>query len=289
MVVCRGSAGVVMTVWTWAQHTAPGRATSRTQARRLRTLDAAPGLAQARWAASAVLKGRFVVPRSLLHRLATMGVELSEEVLEPAFTHASALSEHPELESNERLEFLGDSVLELAVAEHLFRTYPERDEGALSKLRGVVVSRPVLAQVARTMNLGDYLMLGRGEEQSGGRDRTSILAAAVEAVIGVVFLHAGYETASRFAVGLLAEEIVRASRERSEDYKSLLQELGHRRFGYAPAYRTKEAEGPEHRKVFTVEAELGGVRVVGRGRSKKEAEQAAAKRLYVQLDGQQEK
>ncbi|MFO8033922.1 MAG: ribonuclease III [Candidatus Bipolaricaulota bacterium] len=224
------------------------------------------------------------MPRALLRRLATMGVELSEEAVRPALVHASALSEHPELASNERLEFLGDSVLELAIAEHLYHTYSEWDEGALSKLRGVVVSRPVLAEVGRGLALGEHLVLGRGEEQSGGRERPSILAAAVEALIGVVFLHVGYGETRRLVVELLAEEIHRASQEQSEDYKSLLQELGHRRFGEPPAYRTMEAEGPEHRKVFTVEAELGGVHVLGRGRSKKEAEQAAAKRLYVRLD-----
>ncbi len=224
------------------------------------------------------------MPQALLRRLAARGVELSEEAIRPALIHASALSENPELASNERLEFLGDSVLELAVAEYLYRTYSQSDEGALSKLRGVVVSRPVLAEVGRALGLGEHLVLGRGEEQSGGRERPSIISAAVEALIGAVFLHAGYAVASRLAVKLLAEEIERASQERSEDYKSLLQELGHHRFGEPPTYRIMESEGPEHRKVFTVEAQLGGVQVLGRGRSKKEAEQAAAKRLYVRLD-----
>ncbi len=128
------------------------------------------------------------------------------------------------------------------------------------------------------------MILSRGEEQSGGRERSSIIAAAVEALIGVVFLYKGYETARRLVADLLAEEIERASQEQSDDYKSLLQELGHRQYGTVPVYRTMDSEGPEHRKVFTVEAELGGVRVSGRGRSKKEAEQAAAKRLYLHLD-----
>ncbi len=223
------------------------------------------------------------MPQALLEKLAARGIELDEEAIAPALVHASALSERPELPSNERLEFLGDSVLELAVADYLYRTYPEWDEGALSKLRGVVVSRPVLADVGRALDLGEHLVLGRGEEQSGGRGRSSIISAAVEALMGVVFLHKGYETARRLAVDLLAEEIERASQEESEDYKSLLQELGHREYGTVPVYRTMDSEGPEHRKVFTVEAQLGGVQVLGRGRSKKEAEQAAAKRLYIQL------
>jgi len=140
------------------------------------------------------------VPQALLQKLAAWGVELDEEAIRPALVHASALSERPDLASNERLEFLGDSVLELAVAEHLYRTYPKRDEGDLSKLRGVVVSRPVLAEVGRALDMGEHLVLGRGEEQSGGRERSSIISAAVEAVMGVVFLHKGYETARRLAV-----------------------------------------------------------------------------------------
>lgn len=228
------------------------------------------------------------MPQALIRLLNELGAEATEETLRPALIHASVLSEHPDLESNERLEFLGDSVLELAVAEYLYTVYPDKDEGSLSKMRGVVVSRPALAETASVLDVGSHIRLGRGEEQSGGRARPSILAAAFEAIIGVVFLHWGYGVARDFVVRLMGDAIAKVGEVRSEDYKSLLQELGHRRFRAVPVYRLMESEGPEHRKVFTVEADLGGIQVLGRGRSKKEAEQAAAKRLYLRLEGDDE-
>jgi len=205
-------------------------------------------------------------------------------LVKAALTHASYANETGEGEANERLEFLGDAVLDLALADILYHRFPERDEGELSKIRAVVVSRPVLAEVARRLELGPLLLLGKGEEQAGGRERPSILAAALEALFGVVFLHLGYATARELAERLLGEEIERYAAERSPDYKSLLQELGQRRYGALPAYNLIESEGPEHKKVFTVSVELGGSKALGRGRSKKEAEQAAAKRLYLRLE-----
>ncbi len=219
--------------------------------------------------------------RLLVERL---GTEVPEELVKAALTHASYANETGEGEANERLEFLGDAVLDLALADILYHRFPERDEGELSKIRAVVVSRPVLAEVARRLELGPLLLLGKGEEQAGGRERPSILAAALEALFGVVFLHLGYATARELAERLLGEEIERYAAERSPDYKSLLQELGQRRYGALPAYNLIESEGPEHKKVFTVSVELGGSKALGRGRSKKEAEQAAAKRLYLRLE-----
>jgi ribonuclease-3 len=146
----------------------------------------------------------------------------------------------------------------------------------------VVASRPILAAVARRLSLGEYLLLGKGEE-NGGRDRPSILAAALEAVLGVVFLHYGYDRARKLAERLLAEDIAHFAAERSPDYKSLLQELGQRRFGVLPTYTLLESAGPEHEKVFTISVNLSGAKAVGRGRAKREAEQAAAKRLYLSL------
>jgi len=219
--------------------------------------------------------------RLLVERL---GTEVPEELVRAALTHASYANETGEGEANERLEFLGDAVLDLALADILYHRFPERDEGELSKIRAVVVSRPVLAEVARRLELGPLLLLGKGEEQAGGRERPSVLAAALEALFGVVFLHLGYATARELAERLLGEEIERYAAERSPDYKSLLQELGQRRYGALPAYNLVESEGPEHKKVFTVSVELGGSKALGRGRSKKEAEQAAAKRLYLRLE-----
>ena len=216
--------------------------------------------------------------------LSKLGVRLPEGLLRQALTHSSYANETGEGEANERLEFLGDAVLDLALADILFQRYPDRDEGELSKIRAVVVSRPVLAQAARRLGLGEHLRLGKGEEGAGGRDRPSILAAALEALLGAVFLTHGYPQARELVDNLLGNEIERYAAERSQDYKSLLQQLGQRRFGTLPAYSLVEQEGPEHDKVFTVAVELGGSQAVGRGRSKKEAEQAAAKRLYLRLE-----
>lgn len=216
--------------------------------------------------------------------LLKLGLQLPQELLRQALTHSSYANETGEGETNERLEFLGDAVLDLALADILYQRYQDRDEGELSKVRAVVVSRPVLAQAAHRLCLGDYLRLGKGEEQAGGRDRPSILAAALEALLGAVFLTHGYSRTRELVEDLLGKEIERYAAERSQDYKSLLQQLGQRRFGTLPAYTLVDSEGPEHEKVFTVAVELGGSQAVGRGRSKKEAEQAAAKRLYLHLE-----
>lgn len=214
--------------------------------------------------------------------LARLGLDLPEEVLRTALTHDSYANESGG-ESNERLEFLGDAVLDLAVADMLYRLFPDRDEGELSKLRAVVVSRPVLAEVAEGLGLGEFLLLGKGAEEGGGRARASVLAAAFEAVIGAVFLHHGYVGAQALTERLLRDKGVAYAAESAPDYKSLLQELSQAGFGRLPHYEVLAADGPEHRKVFTVRASLPAGQAIGRGRSKKEAEQAAAKRLYVRL------
>ncbi|MCR4392545.1 MAG: ribonuclease III [Candidatus Acetothermia bacterium] len=225
-----------------------------------------------------------MVERPFASLLEKLGLVIPEDALRVALTHSSYAGELPlGQESNERLEFLGDAVLDLAVADLLFRAFPERDEGELSKLRAVVVSQPVLAKVAEDLGLGPYLLLGKGEEESGGRRRPSVLASALEAVVGVAFLHLGYAPARALVERLLGEEVQRYAGERPPDYKSLLQELAQARFGTLPNYELLQSEGPEHKKVFTVAATLAGVSASGRGRSKKEAEQAAAKRLYLRF------
>ncbi|MCS7217238.1 MAG: ribonuclease III [Candidatus Bipolaricaulota bacterium] len=210
-----------------------------------------------------------------------LGLAIPPELLGEALTHASYANETG-LPSNERLEFLGDAVLTLAVTELLFRHFPEREEGELTKVRAVVVSRPVLAEVARRLGLGPHLRVGRGAEAAGARDRPSVLAAALEALLGAAFLAHGYAPVRDLVEKLLAAEIRRYAQE-VPDYKSLLQEFVQERFGSLPEYRVVAEEGPEHKKVFTVEAVAGGRAALGRGRSKKEAEQAAAKRLYLAL------
>ncbi len=217
---------------------------------------------------------------ALLHNL---GLDLPDEALREAVTHDSYAHEAGG-ESNERLEFLGDAVLDLAVAELVFRRFPERDEGELSKLRAVVVSRPTLARVAEGLRLDELLRVGKGAEESGARRRPSVLASALEAVVGAIFLHHGYARVYPLVEALLGEAVAEAA-VASPDYKSLLQELAQARFGTLPRYEVVGEEGPDHKKVFAVRASLPGWAAVGRGRSKKEAEGAAAKRLYVHLMG----
>ncbi len=210
-----------------------------------------------------------------------LGLALPEALAREALTHASYANETG-IPSNERLEFLGDAVLSLAVTDILFRRFPERGEGELTRIRAVVVSRPVLAEVAQKLDLGRHLLLGKGAEEAGARERPSVLAAALEALLGAAFLAHGYEVVRDLVEKLFSEEIGRYAQE-MPDYKSLLQELVQARFGGLPEYRVVAEEGPEHKKVFTVEALAGGHSALGRGRSKKEAEQAAAKRLYLAL------
>jgi len=217
----------------------------------------------------------------LLALLSRLGVVVPEDVLRLALTHDSYANEYGG-ESNERLEFLGDAVLDLAVADALFHLFPDRDEGELSKLRAVAVSRPVLAEVAARLNLGDLLLLGKGAAEGGARTRPSVLAAALEAVVGATFLHHGYGAARALAETLLGPQLS-ANAGHSPDHKSLLQELGQAQFGMLPQYEVVTAEGLEHQKVFAVRVSLPPGHAVGRGRSKKEAEQAAAKRLYIRL------
>ncbi|NOX44669.1 MAG: ribonuclease III [Caldiserica bacterium] len=222
-------------------------------------------------------------PRNLSSLTSALGLDLEPRELVPALRHASYAHE-TDLESNERLEFLGDAVLDLVMADILFHRFPERDEGELTRLRSVLVSRPVLAEIAGELGLGRYLLVSPGAEDLGVRERPSVLAAALEAIIAVVFLKRGYEYTRAFVQRIYGERISQVASRRPEDYKSLLQELGQKRFGELPRYALVEAEGPEHEKVFTVEVSLGGERAVGRGRSLKEAEQAAAKRLYLSLE-----
>jgi ribonuclease-3 len=202
-----------------------------------------------------------------------------------ALTHRSWCAEHAGDESNERLEFLGDSVLGLAVTDHLIRAMPGVAEGHLAKVRASVVSAPTLAAIAHHLGLGEDLRLGRGELLSGGRSKHSILADALEAVFGAVYLDAGWETARTLIIGLLRDHIADAATgPGGHDYKTRLQELAARRFDGAPTYVLTES-GPDHDKRFTAVVHLGGVAVgQGEGTSKKQAEQDAARRAWAALD-----
>jgi ribonuclease III len=206
--------------------------------------------------------------------------------LEQALVHRSFCAEHPDVESNERMEFLGDAVLGLSVTDHVYLTYPELPEGELAKLRASVVNAEALARVALEVEVGPALLLGKGEDASGGRAKASILADAVEAVIAAVYLDAGWVAADALVLRLLGARIREgAAGPGGHDYKTRLQELAARRFDQLPRYQVR-AEGPDHSKQFFATVLIGGeVRGVGEGRSKKQAEQAAARAAWYELGG----
>jgi ribonuclease-3 len=198
-----------------------------------------------------------------------------------ALTHKSFVNEHrgEDVADNERLEFLGDAVIDLAVSQRLMERFPEASEGELSKMRAAMVDEAGLAGMARALDLGALLRLGRGEELTQGREKASLLADAMEAVIAVVYLGSGVEPALALADRLLGEALARAaSGSLDRDYKTQVQELAQSRLRVAPRYRVVAETGPDHSKTFEVELELRG-EVLGRGsgRTKKDAEQAAAK------------
>jgi ribonuclease-3 len=207
-------------------------------------------------------------------------------LLELALTHRSWCAEHPGHESNERLEFLGDSVLGLAVTDHLMASLPDAPEGELAKVRAAVVSAPTLARLAQQLGLGRDLRLGRGEELSGGSTKPSILADAVEAVFGAVYLDAGWLAAREFVLRHLLPSILAAAAAGpgGHDYKTRLQELAARRFHGAPVYALSET-GPDHEKIFTAVVHIDGDPLgQGEGTSKKQAEQEAARVAWHALD-----
>ena len=197
-----------------------------------------------------------------------------------ALTHRSWCAENPGEASNERLEFLGDAVLGLVVTDHIFTAHPEMPEGSLAKLRAAVVSAPTLAAVASELGVGEALRLGKGEDASGGRQKPSILADAMEAVIGAVYVDGGIEAARPLVLDLfsdrIASEVAGPGGPGGADHKTQLQELAARRYETSPEYETLD-EGPDHEKRFFATVRLAG-EVVGRGEgtSKKLAEQAAA-------------
>jgi ribonuclease III len=210
-----------------------------------------------------------------------LGYQLESALLVRALTHRSYAYENGGLPTNERLEFLGDSVLGLIVTDTLFRTHPDLPEGQLAKLRAAVVNSRALADVARGLELGSFVRLGRGEEGTGGRDKASILADTLEAVIGAVYLDQGLQAASELVHRLFDPLIEKsAGLGAGLDWKTSLQELTAAEALGVPEYAVTET-GPDHEKTFTAAARVGGVAYgTGTGRSKKEAEQQAAEAAY---------
>jgi ribonuclease-3 len=227
--------------------------------------------------------------KALCERLGYRFTDL--ELLALAVTHRSFSAENPGAYPNERLEFLGDAVLGVVVTEHIFLAYPELPEGELAKLRASVVSAATLAAVAEDLDLGSVVRLGKGEAASGGSSKPSILADALEAVLGAVFLDGGLDAVRPLVLDLLDDRIsTSALGPGGQDFKTRLQELAARHFEQLPAYEVRD-EGPDHEKRFFATVLLDGrPRGTGEGRSKKLSEQSAARsaweRLVVELEGE---
>lgn len=207
----------------------------------------------------------------------TVGFRFSKpELLRLALTHRSVSADNPARNDNERLEFLGDAVLQLVVTDLLYESYPQLAEGQMAKVRAAVVSRPTLAEIARSLGLGSHVELAPGEERTGGRKKDSILADALEAIIGAVYLDGGIDAAREVVLGLWADRVAeRAKQPGVKDYKTRLQEVL-ARDGRRPVYET-EGAGPDHDRRFTATVSVDGDFLgSGDGRSKKQAEQAAA-------------
>ncbi len=205
-------------------------------------------------------------------------------LLVQALTHSSYANEKrmKRLSDNERLEFLGDAVLEIVSSEHLYNSYPDMPEGELTKLRASLVCEPTLAECAKQLHLGDYLLLGRGEDHTGGRERKSILSDALEAVIGAIYLDGGFANAKEFILGHILKDIMH--KRLFFDSKTILQELVQGKNMGEIRYQLTGERGPDHNKLFSVELSIKGRKVSsGEGHTKKDAEQNAAYCALMQL------
>lgn len=207
------------------------------------------------------------------------------ELLERSLTHKSYANENRVPYHNERMEFLGDSVLNLIISEYLMKTSPDSTEGDLSRLRAAVVSEPALASIARELGLGTFLLLGKGEDQTGGRNKDSLLADCLEALIASLYLDGGKDAAEAFVLRSFEDLLKRTCASGGTvDYKTELQELCQERLKQLPEYRIVSETGPDHQKQFEVELSVRNeVYGRGKGRNKKEAEQRAAKEALEKL------
>ena len=218
----------------------------------------------------------------------TLGVSFNDiSLLEQALVHSSYVNENPDFAptSNERLEFLGDAILDFVIAEKLYQDFTHSTEGEMTKLRAAVVRQDTLTRMARAIKLGDHLYLGRGEEASGGRHKPANLAGALEAVIAAIFLDQGLSTTRDFILRLFNKELQKIVSQGAEvDYKSQLQELIQAKEQQTPTYHVVEAVGPAHDRKFTVEVRIGdAVLGMGSGKSKKTAETEAARSALEKL------
>jgi ribonuclease-3 len=208
------------------------------------------------------------------------------EFLNQAFSHRSFAHELGELgENNERLEFLGDSVLGLVVAEYVYATLPDQPEGELARIKSFVVSEASLSEIARGLRVDNFILIGKGEEYSGGRSKKTILADCLEAIIGAYYLDSGFPAAEGFVHAMLIPEINKVLENRhAKDYKTLLQEFVQKRMKTYPRYRVVQKTGPDHDKTFWIEVHVGDRSFgAGKGKNKKEAEQEAARLAYENM------
>jgi ribonuclease III len=215
-----------------------------------------------------------------------LGLEFNDiGVLRIALTHSSFAYQTGSADFNEKLEFLGDSILGAAITEFIFHAFPEMKEGGLAKLRANLVRAEALADVARELDLGSFLLIGKGAEQSGGRHNESILADCLEAVIGAIYLDQGYDVARKFVIDIFREKVAEQGEQKElGDPKTTLQEMTMDRWAMLPSYEIVAQQGPAHRPMFSAVVSLRG-QVVGRGAgtSKKKAEQVAAKEALKEL------
>ncbi|UER67851.1 ribonuclease III [Borrelia sp. BU AG58] len=220
--------------------------------------------------------------------LVSLHIDFSDfGLLNTALSHSSYANELDQRSiNNERLEFLGDSVLNLIITDYLYRLYPDKSEGELSKARSYIVSEESLSSIARELDLGSYILLGRGEESNDGRNKKGILADAIEAFVGALYLDGGFLKASAFVVGLFDIHIkLMFNRGDFKDYKSLLQEYVQKKYKISPSYKLAKEVGPDHNKVFCVELYVNDKFISnGRGKSKKEAEMRAAEMALKNVD-----
>ena len=207
-------------------------------------------------------------------------------LVETALTHSSYLHEHPDLGVHdfERLEFLGDAVVDLVIGEELFRRFPDATEGQLTSLRASLVSSPALAEIGRALGLTERARLGRGEDDSGGRARMGLAASLYEAVIGAIYLDAGFDRARTVVLDTMGDLIDAKAAGQTKSAKTQLQEWAQSHKQSLPTYRVLEATGPEHRRDFVVEVDVAGSVARGTGASKREAQESAATQLLATVN-----
>lgn len=209
------------------------------------------------------------------------------EFLDQAFTHRSYANEISDdySSNNERLEFLGDSVLGMVVSEHLYTRLPDQPEGELARIKSFVVSEASLSEISKRLRVDNFILIGKGEEYSGGRSKKAILADALEAIIGAYYLDSGFMPVRAFVLKILIPEIDKVlENKHAKDYKTLLQEHVQKRMKTYPRYKVIQKSGPDHDKTFTIEVHIGDKSYgSGRGKNKKEAEQEAARIAYLSI------